>query len=271
MEAHRLYIDSRDRSSGTATDFEYQLANSIVIEKECTATLDCVLIPNSWYTVTKDSDDGIYIREESAGFGYFRVAILRPGYYDANSLATEIARALTQDSVMASPYTCVYGATLGRYEISNAWTGPEDNLYIWSETGINVKNWGISRSQLHGAFRQIGMVEGPVQLGGEYGTTPLVMNGTPNLQAHSELYIKGSLGSPGLVQGRRGAQDILRRCPITTRSGGLNLTEYTSHYDSIRVPPGTITTLKFRLEGDDGPVDLNGLDWSFSVVIQGRK
>ena len=112
MEAHRLYIDSRDRSSGTATDFEYQLANSIVIEKECTATLDCVLIPNSWYTVSKDRDDGIYIREESTGVGYFRVAILRPGYYDANSLATEIARALSQDSVMASPYTCVYGATL---------------------------------------------------------------------------------------------------------------------------------------------------------------
>ena len=87
------------------------------------------------------------------------------------------------------------------------------------------------------------------------------------MQAQSELFVKGSLGSPGLVQGRRGAQDILRRCPITARSG-WNLTEYMSHYDSIRVPPGTITTLKFRLEGDDGPVDLNGLDWSMSVVIQ---
>ena len=120
---------------------------------------------------------------------------------------------------------------------------------------------------MKGAFRQIGMVKGETQYGGAVGTDPLVMQEAPNLQAHSELFVKGSLGSPGLVQGRRGAQDILRRCPITARSGALNLTEFTSHYDSIRVPPGTISTLKFRLEGDDGPVDLNGLDWSFSVVI----
>ena len=108
MEAHRLYIDSRDRSSGTATDFEYQLANDIVISQECTATLDCVLIPVSWNTVTKDRDDGIYIREESTGVFTFRVATLRPGYYDVSSLATEIARALTQDSILTSPiYMCV--------------------------------------------------------------------------------------------------------------------------------------------------------------------
>ena len=121
---------------------------------------------------------------------------------------------------------------------------------------------------MKGAFRQIGMVKGPtLSVGSSVGPDSIVMNDAPNLQAHSELFVKGSLGSPGLVQGRRGAQDILRRCPITARSGALNLTEFTSQYDSIRVPPGTISTLKFRLEGDDGPVDLNGLDWSFSVVI----
>ena len=176
MEAHRLYIDSRDRSSGTATDFEYQLANSIAIEKECTATLDCVLIPVSWNTITKDRDDGIYIREESAGVFTFRVATLRPGYYDVSSLATEIARALTQDSILASPYTCVYSATLGRYEIGNAWSG-SDVLYIFSEAGMNVDNWGISRSQLKGAFRQIGMVQGPTRFAGVLiGADTLTLN-----------------------------------------------------------------------------------------------
>ena len=103
MQFQRLYIDSRDRVSGTAESFEYQLSTNVTVAEESIAVLDSVLIPNSWYTVTKDKNDGIYIREDSAGVGSYRAAILGPGYYDVNSLATEIARALTQNSVLDSP------------------------------------------------------------------------------------------------------------------------------------------------------------------------
>ena len=136
-----------------------------------------------------------------------------------------------------------------------------------------LAQFGLVRGQEPpGAFKQMGIVSGSRPYGGKNGATPIgqspiLMNEAPNLQAYSELFVKGSLGSPGLVQGRRGAQDILRRCPITAPTGSLNLTEFASHYDYIRVPPGTISTLEFSLEGDNGPVDLNGLDWSFSLVI----
>ena len=103
MQFQRLYIDSRDRMSGTAESFEYQLSTNVTVGEESIAVLDSVVIPNSWYTVTKGQNDGIYIKEDTAGVGAFRIAILGPGYYDVNSLATEIARALTQDSVMLSP------------------------------------------------------------------------------------------------------------------------------------------------------------------------
>ena len=270
MQFQRLYVDSRDRVSGTAEEFEYQLSTNVIVAEESIAVLDTVLIPNSWYTVSKDRNDGIYIREEASGVGTYRIAILRPGYYEVNGLATEIARALTQDSVMASPYTCVYGATLGRYEISNAWTGASDEtLYIWSEAGINPENWGVSRSQLKGAFRQIGMVKGETQFGGTvYGTNPIVMNSVPILQNHTQLFIKGSLGIPGLVQGPRGAQDILRRCVITAPQLALNYDAAATHYDNIRIAPGTYSTMRFKLEGYFGDVvDLQGQEWSFSIVI----
>ena len=100
------------------------------------------------------------------------------------------------------------------------------------------------------------------------GQTPLPMNLTPNLQPHNQLFIKGSLGIPGLVQGPKGAQDVLRRCVITAPQHALNYDQAASHYDNIRIAPGTISTLNFKLVGYDGEVvDLNGLDWSFSVVI----
>ena len=103
MQFQRLYVDSRDRVSGTAEEFEYQLATNITVAEESIAVLDTVCIPNSWYTVSKDRNDRIYIREDTSGVGTFRIAILAPGYYDVNSLATEIARALTQNSLLASP------------------------------------------------------------------------------------------------------------------------------------------------------------------------
>ena len=103
MQFQKLYVDSRDRVSGTAEEFEYQLATTISVAEESIAVLDTVLIPNSWYTVSKGHNDRLYIREQTAGEGTYRIATLAPGYYDVNSLATEIARALTQNSVLDSP------------------------------------------------------------------------------------------------------------------------------------------------------------------------
>ena len=206
MQFQRLYIDSRDRVSGTAESFEYQLSTNVTVGEESIAVLDSVVIPNSWYTVTKGQNDGIYIKEDTAGAGAFRIAVLGPGYYDVNSLATEIARALTQDSMMLSPYACVYSATTGRFEISNPWTGPSEGLYIFTEESakiIGISNWGVS--VLKGAFRQIGMVKGGTQfVGASFGTDPLVLSRVPILQNHTQLFIKGSLGIPGLVHGAPG-------------------------------------------------------------------
>ena len=126
-----------------------------------------------------------------------------------------------------------------------------------------------SGADLRGAFRQLGMVYGNLISGGTiYGTDPLVMNGIPNLQPHAQVFIKGSLGIPGLSQGPRGTQDILRRCVITAPLLGLNYDPSATHYDNIRIAPGTYSTLKFKLAGYYGDeINLQGQDWSFSVDI----
>ena len=101
----------------------------------------------------------------------------------------------------------MYSATKGRFEISNAWTGPSEGLYIFTEESaklIGIASWGVS--VLKGAFRQIGMVKGGTQFGGTlFGADPIVLNNVPILQNHTQLFIKGSLGIPGLVHGADGA------------------------------------------------------------------
>ena len=93
MQFQRLYIDSRDRVSGTQTEFEYQLSTNVVVQQESLAVLDTVCIPNSWYTVTNNKNDRIYIREETSGSAVFRIATIEEGYYDVLSMATQIADA----------------------------------------------------------------------------------------------------------------------------------------------------------------------------------
>ena len=54
MDFQRIYVDSRDREfGGTASELDYMLANNIVVDRESVAVLDCVLLPNSWYTIEK--------------------------------------------------------------------------------------------------------------------------------------------------------------------------------------------------------------------------
>ena len=65
--------------------------------------LDTVVIPTTWYTVTKDKNDSIYVTESNFSELLKRIAIIAPGYYDVNSLATAIAAALTQGSIVISP------------------------------------------------------------------------------------------------------------------------------------------------------------------------
>ena len=54
MHFQRIYVDSRDREiGGSASEFDYMLANNIVVPEESIAVLDSVLLPNSWYFVEK--------------------------------------------------------------------------------------------------------------------------------------------------------------------------------------------------------------------------
>ena len=81
MAVHRLYIDSRDRVSGDASDFSYQLSMDVTVMQESIAVLDTVIIPVSWYVVEEDINDRIYVIEENfSGVGH-RIATISPGHY----------------------------------------------------------------------------------------------------------------------------------------------------------------------------------------------
>ena len=132
---HRLYIDSRDRASGTPEDFAYQLSLDVSVAQESIAVLDTVLIPVSWYVVEEGVNDRIYVTEQNFSGAGHRIATIPPGHYgDVYSLAPAIAEALnTGPRLVISPYTVTYDSVLGRFQVGNPWTGAEEGCYIASD------------------------------------------------------------------------------------------------------------------------------------------
>ena len=224
MNAIRLYIDSRDRVAGDASEFEYQSNLEVTIVEESVAVLDTVLIPVSWYVVEEGVNDRIYLIEINFSGQGNRIAVIPPGHYpDVYAMAVGIEEALnTGERAVISPYTVAFNRDLGRFQIGNPWTGGGEGCYIASEWTLQfsldpLERWGVRRDDLRGAFRQIGMVTGfSVGATSTNGETPFTLTDLPILQNHRELFIQGSLGIPGLVQGPGShVQETMRRVVVT--------------------------------------------------------
>ena len=125
LGVHRLYIDSTDRVSGVAADFEYKLALSVTVLQESIAILDTVLIPVSWYVVEEGVNDRIYVIEINFSGQGNRIATIPPGHYaDVHAMAVGIQEALnTGERAVISPHTVTFNRNLGRFQVGNPWTG----------------------------------------------------------------------------------------------------------------------------------------------------
>ena len=206
MNAIRLYIDSRDRVAGDASEFEYQSNLEVTIVEESVAVLDTVLIPVSWYVVEEGVNDRIYLIEINFSGQGNRIAIIPPGQYpDVYAMAVGIQEALnTGERAVVSPYTVTFNRDLGRFQVGNPWTGRDEGCYIASEWTLQysldpLERWGVRRDNLRGAFRQIGMVTGfSVGATSTIGETPFTLTDLPVLQNHRELFIHGVSGDSWL-------------------------------------------------------------------------
>ena len=187
MEVHRLYIDSGDRASGDPSEFVYQLSMDVSVVQESIAVLDTVLIPVSWYVVEEGVNDRIYVTEQNfSGIGH-RIATISPGHYDdVYTMAEGIQEAMNAGGRMVvSPYSITFNRELGRFQVGNPWTGLGEGCFIASDWTLHHSLdpeifWGVSRDNLRGAFRQMGMVTGySVGSGREFWETPFTLRDIP--------------------------------------------------------------------------------------------
>ena len=86
----RIFIDSRDRVTGTNEDFSISLPRSIVVPFESLAVLDTVLIPTSTYTVNETHSNFYYIERNAQNQSRYLWVTLQTGFYSVESLVLSI-------------------------------------------------------------------------------------------------------------------------------------------------------------------------------------
>ena len=98
----QLFIDSRDRVSGTSTDFTIQLPETLVVEGNRRARIDNLRIPLVGPTIRSGVNDTIVV--SISGTSY--TAYIRQANYDGQSLAAAVQTALGQSA--PASWQCVY-------------------------------------------------------------------------------------------------------------------------------------------------------------------
>ena len=189
MSTYRIYVDSRDRQSGIAEDFTYALPYTLNITEKSLANIDAVVLRNDIQTVIAGKNDIIYFRENSnLDLVQQKIARLNPGYYNIDTLATEIARAMTEVSFMPQGYLVNYNSQLGRYEFSNESQrfGFFFSIYSKETQDIGAKNNIDTIPRIiengNGAWRLLGLMAGPdILVVGDGEVIPGIAPGAPNL------------------------------------------------------------------------------------------
>jgi len=98
----QLFIDSRDRVSGTSTDFTIQLPETLVVEGRRRARIDNLRIPLVIPTIRKDVNDTVIV---SLGGSSYTVHIPQANY-DGPGLAAAIQQSLS--STTPGTWHCTY-------------------------------------------------------------------------------------------------------------------------------------------------------------------
>ena len=96
-----------------------------------------------------------------------------------------------------------------------------------------------------------------------------IATAAPNLQAPTQLFLKTNLGIAAQPVGPGGNQSVARRITMDAPTSSLVVDKHATSWDSLQLAENTtISTFTVSLVDFYGaPVDLNGQNWSFSIII----
>jgi hypothetical protein len=249
----KIYVDSRFKSSGSHSDFTFQLAQSVEIPQGWVALINDVQIPNVFLTI-EDSRSKLYFRlffpDNTQDV---RTITLTPGMYNSFSLAIELQAQL--NALGVGEFSVVYDPNNGHFIIA-----------LVSASVSVFRFLGRASDRPHDALEVIGadLVSGHAMFSGETLTLP----GHVNVSPTRVLYLTSSnLGQYNSL-GPRGERDILRAIYLDQPFGTYISSQLTTPFEQIDVSGQQLQSLRFKLvDGNGAVVDMKNRSIAFSILL----
>ena len=273
MGIRKLYVDSRRKISGSHSDFDYQLPNTIQVPP-CRCFVDAVHIANIFPTITEHSKF-IYISERATNnaITYRKVELTANKSFDGPSLAVEAAAKLNVGTTLtASSYSCTFDATTGRLTIANSTAAPS-TFTIWPADYLKKATWNPGNATPGaGAYIEgddcydvIGFAGGEGITGAQ---TSVTGEGHINIMPYHSLFLHSSLGLQGDSIAPDYSQSVIRKIVIDQAPGNMVNDFHSLPYDYVSVQASQIRNLHFRVADYRGrTVNMLHTNISFSLLF----
>lgn len=249
-----VYISSVDRLSGDQSNFRIKINPSRSF-KNCLISIKDAIIPTSWYNIN-NNNNVFTLREELAGGGSAANAVITipPSNYSlaSSSFPTVIQNLLNTNSPNSLTYTVSYSSEKGKLTISEASVTYNFRLVFSGDSQANIL---------------LGYDEDTTTAlaGSQLSDNVIDLSGT------KAVYIKMNLAyDSGYETSLSQPTNILQKIPITVNS--FDVVDWTNLQieDSRIISQAPLDSiLNIQLIDEFGiEVDMNGVDWSFTLLIQ---
>ena len=104
----RIYIDSRLRTSGTGSDFTYDLPRSFEIPDQTIAFVDSVLLGNVFTTIHENNNQFYFSEFTDQSNVSAKIYTLPEGNYTGAQLAQLVQDTLNASNTLSQPYSVSY-------------------------------------------------------------------------------------------------------------------------------------------------------------------
>ena len=251
----KLYIDSRYRSSGTHSDFVFQLAQSVEVPVGMVAIIDTVSVPNVFQTVD-DSRNKLYLQLFGANPRDI-VLTLTNGMYNGVTLANELQAQLLALGI--GDFAVVYGTATG--QLSLTYTNPAD------PSAFRIRGRGAAYP--YDALEVLGLdiTEGRFVYEGIADTFPNHVD----IAGTRVLYLCSSNFGHYSSLGPRGESDITRAVYVDASNGSYIVDRIANPFEFIQCEGQQLQSLRFSLrDGNGRVVDMRGRSIAFSLIFLQR-
>ena len=280
---HKVFIDSRAASLGTASSFEVTLPETLSLSREAVCYVTDIAISHSFWSVDGTGTVGganhyVYFVEANAPGAILCRAALAEGSYTPEELGGALAARMTAASAIGATYTAAYLPSLNALQVSSSGgfffadkgllQDAEFQAYFAPRLQTSAGAYTLSWAAPEDCCGLLGLASGgsknvtfaDLQVLLALGLSAQNMTGHVDVRRRHCLYLHSQALANLRALGPGGSRTVLARVPVDSVYGGLIAKQHNGHVLDFQPCGGrTLRTLDFSVRDSFGNlVDLRG-------------